>query len=217
MIADLTELKEYLSDVQSKRETALHCELTPELSARMSDATLTEALLLGLPMAQGVQQRILRSRGRGAILTARIRYREGVRMLVTWQQAGAVPLQLQDQERLGLARACDVAAEAIRQGDEAARFRHVYEWLCRNVRYVHTAPGMKGYEHLVGAGGAMVHGQANCQGFADALYLLCGLCGVACEYRIGRGVRRLHLWNAVCLNGRWMDVDGSKGAREYRD
>ena len=84
MIADLTELNAYLAQVQESRSEYVRCEFAPAMSARMSDAALTEALLLGLPMAQGVQQRIVRSRGRGAVLTAKIRYRQSVYMKKRW-------------------------------------------------------------------------------------------------------------------------------------
>ena len=110
-----------------------------------------------------------------------------------------------------------VAEQALQLDGADKSFRYVYDWLCSNVRYVHTAPGKKGYERLVSAMGALIDRQANCQGFADAIYLLCGLCGIACKYRCGRGEKRLHLWNAVCLNGQWQDVDASKGARMHRD
>lgn len=213
LIADMDALAAYLADVQTRRESTVKCELTPALSARMNDAMLAEALVTGLPMAQGVQHRIIRSRGRGAVVTAKVRYREGVRMLTYWRQAEDVRFLLRDTERLGLAGACDIAAEAVRLNGEEARFRYVYDWVSRNICYVNTSPGQKGYELLVGAGGAMVHHQANCQGFADVLYLLCGLCGIECEYRCGRGERRLHVWNAVCLNGIWREADASKGAR----
>lgn len=208
MIASLSEFHAYLADVQSRCAPELRCELSSDLSARLSDAALTEALLLGLPMAQGVQQRIVRSRGRGAVLTAKIRYRQGVRML-----AGDA---LSPEEAAALERARDIAADFLLL-DEAERFASVYDWVCGHVRYVHTAPGQKGYERLVCASGALLDGQANCQGFADVLYILCGLCGIACAYRIGRGERRLHMWNAVCLSGVWQETDVSKGARNIGD
>ena len=208
MIACAAEMSRYLADAQERRAMEIRCELTPAFSARMSDAALTEALLLGLPMAQGVQQRIVRSRGRGAVLTAKIRYRQGVRML-----AGDA---LSPEEAASLERARDIVADFLLL-DEAERFASVYDWVCGHVRYVHTAPGQKGYERLVCASGALLDGKANCQGFADVLYLLCGLCGIACAYRIGRGERRLHMWNAVCLSGVWQETDVSKGARSIGD
>ena len=204
MIASMEELRAYLVEVQSNRASEVRCELTADLSARISDAAIAEALVLGLPMAQGVKQRILRSRSRGVVITAKVNYREGARML-----CGA-PLTKVESAALDLARSIVQDVLAL---DEAARFRYVYDWVCSNIQYAHTAPGQKGYEKLVGASGVLQEKQANCQGFADVVYLLCGLCGIQCEYRIGRGERRLHVWNTVCLDGLWQEVDASKGAR----
>ena len=205
MIAEMGALTAYLADTQSARAEEVRCELTPALSARMNDAALVEALITGLPMAQRIQHRIVRSRGRGAVLTAKVRYRDAVRML-----AGSA---LAADEAAALATARDIIGEALRLDGDEKRFRRVFAWVCGNIRYVHTAPGQKGYERLVGASGALLFREANCQGFADVLYLLCGLCGIECEYRCGRGERRLHVWNAVCINGVWREVDASKGAR----
>ncbi|MBQ4579216.1 MAG: hypothetical protein IJA83_01015 [Clostridia bacterium] len=204
MLTSMEELAQMLAQAQRDRVDYVRCELSCELSAKVSDATLVEALITGLPMAQGIQHRILRSRGRGAVFTAKVRWREGVRMLAGER------LTAREEEALALAR--EIAEEVSGAGEEC-RFCHVYDWLCQNVAYVHTAPGQKGYEQLVCASGALLTRQANCQGFADALYLLCGLCGVPCEYRCGRGQRRLHVWNAVRIDGQWREADASKGAR----
>ena len=204
MIGTLAEVSAYLADAQARQADTIRCELSPALSARMNDAALTEALICGLPMAQGVQHRILRSRGRGTVLTAKLCWRDGVRML------SGMPLNAEESTTLEMARSI---AAGFLPLDEEARFQRVYDWVCRNVRYVHTAPGQKGYEQLVSAKGALLNGHANCQGFADVLYLLCRLCGIECEYRIGKGEKRLHMWNAVQINGTWQEVDVSKGAR----
>lgn len=209
MLADLTELNAYLGQVQRQRDEYVRCELALSLSARMSDAELVQALTVALPMIQGIAPRIVRSRGRGVVLTAKLHYRAGVRML-----SGTA---LTQEEAAALETARGVIANFLLLMDAEERFRRVYEWVCQNVRYVHTAPGQKGYERLVSASGALLDGQANCQGFADALYLLCGLCGIECEYRCGLGERRLHVWNAVRINGEWRDADASKGARGIAD
>lgn len=205
IVASMAELTAYLADVQFARATEVKCELTPAFSARVNDAALAEMLITGLPMAQGIQHRIVRSRGRGAIFTARVRYRDAVRML-----DGSV---LTADEAAALESARNIIREALRLDGDENRFSHVYAWVCGNICYAHTAPGQKGYERLVGALGALLYREANCQGFADVLYLLCGLCGIECEYRCGRGEKRLHVWNAVCLDGEWREVDASKGAR----
>ncbi len=210
LVENLTVLSAYLADVQSRREKDIKCELTPALSARMSDAALVEALITGLPMVQGIQHRIVRSRGSGVVLTAELQYRQGVRMLDHFR-GGKWPLT--NEEFFGLADACDVAMEVIRQGGMDERFNFLYDLICRRIAYVHTTPGQKGYERLVGAASVLKDGQANCQGYADLLYLLCGICGIEAEYRCGRGEKRLHVWNRVCLNGQWREIDASKGAR----
>ena len=208
MIATMAEFSAILADIQARRAAEVRCMFTPHLSAKVNDAAMVEALVTGLPMAQGVQHRIIRSRGRGAVLTAKVRYRDAVRML------GGDAMTKEEAAALEMARG--IAADFLSL-DTEERFQRVYGWICRNIRYVHTAPGQKGYERLVGASGALADGQANCQGFADIVYLLCGLCGIACEYRCGRGERRLHVWNAVFLGGVWHDVDASKGARGIAD
>lgn len=204
MIATMAEFSAFLADAQSRRVNEVRCEFTSALSAKVNDAALVEALITGLPLAQGIQQRIVRSRGRGAVLTAKVRYRDAVRIL-----AGDALTEV-ESAALQTARGI-VAGFPIQDSDEC--FKCIYAWVCGNLCYVNTAPGQKGYERLVGAAGVLQEGKANCQGFADVLYLLCGLCGIACEYRCGRGERRLHVWNAVCLNGEWREVDASRGAR----
>lgn len=210
MFADAMELTAYLSACQDEQKQYIKCELTQAFSVRMSDAALVEILVTGLPMAQGIQHRILRSRGMGAVLTAKLRYRDGVRLLAHWRNGEGTRSA---EEASALASARGIAAEASACDTQEAQFRYLYDWVCRNIRYAHTAPGKLGYERLVGASPVLTDRTANCQGFADVLYLLCGLCGIECQYRCGRGERRLHLWNAVHLNGEWREVDASKGAR----
>ena len=120
------------------------------------------------------------------------------------------PLSADESAALEAAR--HVVSGFLSCGEEE-RFHRIYDWVCRNIRYAHTAPGQKGYERLVSASGVLSDKQANCQGFADVLYLLCGLCGIECEYRCGHGERQLHVWNAVRINDAWQEVDASKGAR----
>lgn len=204
MIATMTELSAYLADAQAQYVREVRCELTADLSARVNDAALIETLIIGLPMAQGVKTRLIRRRGRGIVLTAKVRYRDGVRML-----SGDA---LSKSEITALKTAQDIVTDFLSLGEEE-RFRRVYRWICGNISYMHTAPGKNGYENLVGAAGVLQARQANCQGFADVVYLLCGLCGIDCVYRTGRGEKQLHVWNAVRLGGEWHEVDASKGAR----
>ena len=213
LITSMDELQAYLRDAQSQRVSYISCSLTAALSAKLSDDALTQALVIAIPMAQGIERRILRSRGKGIRLTAKLRYRSGIRMLDHLRGTGA---PLDPEEETALQRATDLAAQ-FAAPDEEMRFCQLYDWVCRHIRYENVVPGRNGYEALVSSGSAIHNGEANCQGFADVVYLLCGLCGIQAEYCCGRGNRRLHVWNMVCINGQWRTVDASKGARERSD
>lgn len=206
MIDTLDELNAALSAMQQAQKREARWTLSPALSARLTDAALTEALLLGLPTAQELRARIVRERGKPMLVTVKLRCRLGLRLAEG---------DVRTQEEAEVLRIAQRVVDECPAGDASAAFACMVDWLCRNVRYTHTAPGQKGYARLVSATGALLDGQANCQGFADALYLLCRLCGIQCEYRVGRGERRMHAWNRVCLGGQWLEADASRKAREH--
>ncbi len=210
LITDPENLLKHLAQVQAARECFVRVECTQACTVRLTDAAIDELLITGLPMAQGIKRRILRSRGQGMVITAKVFYRQGVRMA---EYAAGKPMQLTLQEVQALSRAGEIAGQMMCMSGEADRCEAIYRWLCRHVRYVHTAPGRKGYERLVGAVGALLDGEANCQGFADATYLLCRMCGLEAKYCCGQGERMLHVWNEVGIDGEWKEIDASKGAR----
>ncbi len=62
--------------------------------------------------------------------------------------------------------------------------------------------------------GAILDGRANCDGYADAYALLCGLKGIPVRLQIGdsRFFRTQldegsHMWNLICLDGSWRFTD----------
>lgn len=211
-ITDQASLKRMLNGVQQSREASFAVLLSPEISASFTDAGLRQLLVELLPTVQGVSSRIVRSRGRDTLLSAGLRYRDGVRLIDHVRGREGPPLSPALQETLQTA--WEIVAEHA-QGDTPEKiFRSLYDWVCRSIRYEHTAPGRKDYDTLVRASGVLKYRQGNCQGFADVLYLLCGLAGLEAEYRCGMGVRRLHVWNAVRLSGVWQEADASRGARQ---
>lgn len=84
-----------------------------------------------------------------------------------------------------------------------------------------------GLTHNDTAEGALMYGAADCDGYADALYLLCNLAGLECHYQHGdvlysRSSNTTHMWNGVKLGGQfyctdvtWDDNDGSAPAPYY--
>lgn len=61
--------------------------------------------------------------------------------------------------------------------------------------------------------GALYYGGAECDGYADAFYLLCTLSGLNAAYLTGdaysssSGAYEPHMWNLIYLNGGWHHVD----------
>ena len=97
--------------------------------------------------------------------------------------------------------------------------RAIHDYLCRTVTYVTDAPGEtedKSDEHNT-AVGAILNGEADCDGYSDAFYLLGTLAGlnVRCQhgdsYSVGLNFDSMnsvtHMWNLLELDGEWVLVD----------
>lgn len=63
--------------------------------------------------------------------------------------------------------------------------------------------------HSDNALGALLYGNAKCDGYADAFYLLCSLAGYETHYQFGysREGGGPHMWNGVKVNGRYYFAD----------
>lgn len=59
--------------------------------------------------------------------------------------------------------------------------------------------------------GALLNGLAECDGYADAYYLLCSIAGLQAGYQHGLSADGDgwigHLWNVVCVDGLWYHTD----------
>lgn len=81
-----------------------------------------------------------------------------------------------------------------------------YDW--RNSLLIHRHNKSTAY-------GALVSGEASCQGYSVAMYRLLMEAGVKCRVITGyatspeTGEREYHAWNLVCIDGKWYNVDVS--------
>ena len=93
-------------------------------------------------------------------------------------------------------------------------------WLCENVEYVsgnvdNYSDNM--YPREWTSFGAIQDGKANCQGFADAFYLLASLCDFEVRYQFGHGEDEGHVWNAIKLNQEWYFIDVTWNNIDYSE
>ena len=97
-----------------------------------------------------------------------------------------------DTEAL-LAAVRAICTDAIGAPVQKVEFFH--DAVCRLVTYT---PELYG---LDGANTALLQGQAVCNGYAQAMSLLCRLAGIPCSVVSGNAAGNNHAWNAMELNG----------------
>lgn len=86
--------------------------------------------------------------------------------------------------------------------------RYLHDWLCAHVNYKAMPEERPTLPRVCGAVGALVDGEANCQGYSDAFRLLAALAGLEVRKQSGvDGNGEMHDWNVVRLNGKWYIVD----------
>ena len=103
-------------------------------------------------------------------------------------------------------------AESSRSADPLQTARAVHDWLCINVVYVDE----DATDEDDNAIGAILNGRANCDGYADAFYLIGSLAGLNVRYQHGDSYQQwsepkdysvTHLWNLLEIGGEWRMVD----------
>ena len=84
---------------------------------------------------------------------------------------------------------------------EYQQVKAFHDYLCETVTY--TERGQASHT----AYGALVDGAAVCQGYTQAMDLLCFLSGIDCEYIFGSSRGQNHSWVRVNVEGQWYNVD----------
>ncbi len=98
----------------------------------------------------------------------------------------------------------DEIIAAMPDGTEYERLRYLHDYLVFNCKYSDSIPT------FYTAYGALVDGQATCQGYADAMHLLLARAGFETVWCVGIGSdeRVTHKWNYVKLSdGKWYIID----------
>lgn len=206
LCADLAAVRERLRACAAEQAEKLYlpCEEAVYQELMADDATLLYAMLGGSGVAD---YQLLCHAPSASLLLSRIRYYPGMRIA----RAAATGREetLSADESAALAAARRVAREALRDTPLETE-RALHERLASDIAYApQHAPGRIGRGDT--AIGALLDGQADCDGYADAFYLTATLAGLQAEYQFGFGItdgRAVpHQWNRVCLSGTWYFVD----------
>lgn len=126
--------------------------------------------------------------------------------------------ELNSEERMLLDRALQIIGGMNRRAAVLEKERYLHDYLCDNVTYYkHNSDGYSIYDTAIGA---LLYGCADCDGYADAFWLLCSLADIPVrmingyasdeeERVIRRNSENAHAWNLVSLNEglSWYMVD----------
>lgn len=145
-------------------------------------------------------------KGKEMLLRVRLTWRPGVRVARAVAEDRTEELSVDEMQILQKARR--ILPKDILSWPEIERERWIHDWLCKNIVYRGAADELSDniYDRNCSAIGAMLDGQANCQGYSDAFYMLGSLAGLTVNIQIG-SERSPHAWNVIRLGGRWYILD----------
>lgn len=156
-----------------------------------------------------------------------IQYYQGFKIAQAWE---IEMLNLLDpDERTALAHAEAIVESAIQNSNTKLDVMYrLHDYLVRTVTY-ESNNGTEGWDYRDTAVGALNYGMAECDGYADAFYLLCTLSDIPVGFQHGTTDEsegdETHLWNVVFWNGWYYQVDvtwndkdreGAPGMATYR-
>ena len=115
--------------------------------------------------------------------------------------------ELSKEETETFNAACELLQEEMgRAKSEIELEIAIHDKLCEKISYVECTekiPDSKTIVRPLTAVGALLDGKANCQGYADAFYLLASLAG----FNVGKQSTDDHIFNTISLGGKWYIVD----------
>jgi len=155
--------------------------------------------------------------GKNEIQISDISYYPGWRILRLWLSGRTADLSVREKQTLEAAQALVAGAS----GSELEKERYIYDALCSRITY-HTTDDTEQPGENDCAIGALLNGLADCDGYADAMVLCCGLAGIPCRYMHGDSRKPglpdapegNHMWNLVCIDGTWLMCDATWGDHE---
>ena len=184
-------------------ELTLTADLLADVKAGMEDGWFNECR-----SNSGIQSFHYRYNERdNTFELSNIEYRVAVRIWQAYRQGNIGALTARERQTL------DYALEIVQNApaDPAAREQYLHDTLCANVEYY---TDNESYAEKDQAIGALLNGQADCDGYSEGFYLLCNLAGIPARFQHGDTLKKepgqtevKHMWNLIRLYDTWVMVD----------
>lgn len=92
---------------------------------------------------------------------------------------------------------------------EYERELYIHDWLMDNCKYDEDAAHLKNKWASFNTYGAIVVGEAVCEGYSKAIQLLLNYVGIYCRLVNGDTKNDAHMWNLVYINNSWYHLDAT--------
>ena len=215
--ATLSEFAAVFFSHADRLETSFEIPCSPQLLEQL----FSDSQLSGYPLFHEITANcgvLTLSYGRRSrsVSISDVQYFEGMRILQAYRTGKTDTLGPREQQTLEAA----LAMMAGLSGTDLEKERQIHDLLCARVTYYTNDITSMRQDHDC-AVGALLNGKADCDGYADAFYLLGSLAGLTVRYQHGSTVPRseaqtdptaskknvTHMWNTVRINGQWLMLD----------
>lgn len=139
----------------------------------------------------------------GKLIISPIEYYNGIEIIKAVQNGTVAQLTEEQQKTLKVAQ--QMAQEIRRASHTLLEIeRAVHDAICERVVYVESEEEGTTKDNAIGA---LLYGEAECDGYSDAFYLVGTLAGLNIGFQCGQAGDDLHLWNLIDIGGKWYHVD----------
>lgn len=217
VLSSLEDVKAYLITCAQNEDTEISFSYTEDLDELFSEADGLRTILYNCGLLQWDQYRMSNRR----VKIKQIVYQSGFKILQAWRTGFFDKLDQVEWETYCIAQ--DIATDAIVQcNGYLERERYIHDAICSIATYEEVID-QKGWTFNDTAVGALYYGRAECDGYADAFYLIGNMAGLNVVYQHGKvldsesGEYGGHLWNKIYLDGGWYHVDVTWDDLDFAD
>ncbi|MBQ7848345.1 MAG: hypothetical protein IJ343_01300 [Clostridia bacterium] len=209
-ITSLTALRAWLRQMETRRVSTFTFRPKGTLLSQYPTGSMGTVVLDMMPLTNRAQSSIRKSGG-NVDVTCTVTYRPCVRMLDAWQGSSRAPLEQDELRALEIARD-DVLRVMKMRSTQIDRLYLLYTYIGAKINYQKGKVRTPEFAALTSAAAALLTNKANCQGFAEVMYLMVGMMGYEAGIMSGRSGAGPHSWNYVTIDGAVYAMDASSSA-----
>lgn len=209
----LEEVIAYVDACVANEEQSIYLLLAPAVYDELMDGVSIlgggEAKFYDLIANAGISHAddIRFNRKSGAINLEGIHYYSGLKIALAVEKGNTASLTSREMQVLDAARSM---AQQCRRDTPAATALAIHNALCALITYTDDETTDDDDCCI----GALLRGEANCDGYADAMLLVGRLAGLKVRYQHGDSLNKglgnrfsTHMWNLIQLDGTWRMID----------